>query len=82
MKHPEEYAHNLEGTCLLAFDRWEFFSAEDSRFRREDPAYGRSYEQADAYAKVGAFALIVKHISGKHPRDFLNRKELEGHLGL
>lgn len=69
------YASNLKGTCILAYDGWKDAFDRSYKSGYTDPERHVFAVQARVYAR------IVRHITGRAPGWFTDRKALLGHLG-
>jgi hypothetical protein len=67
----QKYAHNLEGICLLAYDKWQM----NTKVLESEPSAGLR-------GRSKAYATIVKHITDRSPDWLRDRTHLEQFLGL
>ena len=71
------YASNVAGTGMLALEEWHRLHARLVRTTEwgDPPRYEGEYEQT--IGKLTAYAVIVRHLTGRRPNDPLAREVLE-----
>ena len=74
--HRREYASNLAGVALFAYDQWAFYRAAFAEHR------GDEILAAMRSAKAAAYASVFRLVTGREPGFFGTRRAVENRAKL